>query len=292
MQVDHRPGSGNPGHRRRSRTTAAATRRGSGNSGSSRPAPGPCEAERHARHRDRRAPPAQRELCGRRQDDRGVRARHLERTRQAARGEAEDRLGRFRWPDPGRASRSFRRCLRVHVRLSGTRAAGEVRRLRLCSGHALHPCLEHSNHQRSREPVRPEGRRAGGNRLRDECRGSLRAVCRPEEAADRRHAVRVRCGDCHGAVFATRRLRAGRSAGCQEPHPVRTASAAARRFGSAEGHGRRAVVRHDDKALAAALLAAFKRMHADGSYDAIIAKWQVSSLALKQPGLDLATGGH
>ena len=53
-----------------------------------------------------------------------------------------------------------------------------------------------------------------------------------------------------------------------------------------------AVVRRDDKVLANALLAAFERMHADGSYDAVIAKWQAKALALGQPGLDLAAGSH
>ena len=70
------------------------------------------------------------------------------------------------------------------------------------------------------------------------------------------------------------------------PHPLRLVDVGLPKFTVG------AVVRHDDKALAAALLAAFERMHADGSYNAVIAKWQVSSLALKQPGLDLATGGH
>jgi polar amino acid transport system substrate-binding protein len=51
-----------------------------------------------------------------------------------------------------------------------------------------------------------------------------------------------------------------------------------------------AIVRHDDKQLAAALLAALERMHQDGSYAAILSRWQVSPLALDHPGLNLAAG--
>ena len=49
-----------------------------------------------------------------------------------------------------------------------------------------------------------------------------------------------------------------------------------------------AVVRHDDQQLAQALLAALQRMHQDGSYQSIIDRWQIPSLALDRPGLDLA----
>ena len=70
------------------------------------------------------------------------------------------------------------------------------------------------------------------------------------------------------------------------PHPLKIVDMGLPRFTVG------AVVRHDDKALATALLAAFERMHVDGSYGAIIAKWQIPSLAFGRPALDLAAGGH
>lgn len=50
-----------------------------------------------------------------------------------------------------------------------------------------------------------------------------------------------------------------------------------------------AVVKTGDTALANALLAALKDLHADGEYDRIMKKWGISALALKTPGKNLAT---
>ena len=41
--------------------------------------------------------------------------------------------------------------------------------------------------------------------------------------------------------------------------------------------------------LAAALLAALKAVYAEGAYEKAIARWNLHLLALKEPGLDLAT---
>lgn len=49
------------------------------------------------------------------------------------------------------------------------------------------------------------------------------------------------------------------------------------------------VVKKDNKELADALLAALKAVHAEGAYDKIMAKWDISLLALKEPGINLAT---
>ncbi len=51
-----------------------------------------------------------------------------------------------------------------------------------------------------------------------------------------------------------------------------------------------AAVRKDDTALASALLAAMQRLHADGTYAAIMRKWDVSALSLERPGVDLVGG--
>ena len=49
------------------------------------------------------------------------------------------------------------------------------------------------------------------------------------------------------------------------------------------------VVKKDNEALANALLAALKAVHEEGVYDKIMAKWDISLLALKEPGINLAT---
>ncbi len=50
-----------------------------------------------------------------------------------------------------------------------------------------------------------------------------------------------------------------------------------------------ASVRSGDKELAHALLAALRQMHADGSYDGIMTRWDLKPLVLAQPGINLAT---
>jgi polar amino acid transport system substrate-binding protein len=49
-----------------------------------------------------------------------------------------------------------------------------------------------------------------------------------------------------------------------------------------------AVVKTGDTQLANALLAALQELHTDGQYTAIMKKWDISSLALKAPGINLA----
>jgi polar amino acid transport system substrate-binding protein len=68
------------------------------------------------------------------------------------------------------------------------------------------------------------------------------------------------------------------------PHPLKIVDVGLPKFTVG------AITRRDDTALASALLAAFQRMHADGTYQAILAKWQIDSLALAQPGMNLAAG--
>jgi polar amino acid transport system substrate-binding protein len=49
-----------------------------------------------------------------------------------------------------------------------------------------------------------------------------------------------------------------------------------------------AVVKIGDTQLATALLAALQELHADGEYAAIMKKWDITPLALKSPGINLA----
>ncbi|WP_078709463.1 ABC transporter substrate-binding protein [Consotaella salsifontis] len=49
------------------------------------------------------------------------------------------------------------------------------------------------------------------------------------------------------------------------------------------------VVKKDNMELAEALLAGLKAVHAEGVYDKIMEKWDISLLALKEPGINLAT---
>jgi len=49
------------------------------------------------------------------------------------------------------------------------------------------------------------------------------------------------------------------------------------------------VVQKDNMQLAEALLAALKAVHAEGVYDKVMAKWSISALALKEPGINLAS---
>ncbi|MDJ0933714.1 hypothetical protein [Breoghania sp.] len=48
------------------------------------------------------------------------------------------------------------------------------------------------------------------------------------------------------------------------------------------------VQKHNDK-FANALLSALKAVHEEGAYDKIMAKWGISLLSLKEPGINLAT---
>lgn len=49
------------------------------------------------------------------------------------------------------------------------------------------------------------------------------------------------------------------------------------------------VVQKDNMQLANALLAALKAVHAEGVYDKVMAKWKISPLGLKEPGINLAS---
>lgn len=49
------------------------------------------------------------------------------------------------------------------------------------------------------------------------------------------------------------------------------------------------VVKKDNMQLAEALLAALKAVHEEGVYDKVMAKWGISALALKAPGINLAS---